>query len=242
MPTMNTPSPTPPSHEPAPTGPATPPEVEFDTRPSWVPIRRLGSGDRQTVQSHLLQLDGHSRYFRFGYAATDEQVERYAEKLDFEHDELFGIFDRRLRLVAMAHLAYIDQPNADAERAAEFGVSVLAGGRRQGLGTRLYEHAVLHARNRHIDSLLIHALSENTPMLRIARQAGATVVRDHGEAQGLLKLPPQTLASKVEQLVEEGVAALDYRIKQHVNRVDQLLQGVAEVRAGVAGTGKAGTE
>jgi RimJ/RimL family protein N-acetyltransferase len=218
---MNTNQPSPKSL-PAKAAPARAPAHGGEDRPPWVPIRRLGDDDRATVLDHLQHLDQRARYLRFGYAATDEQIARYTAHLDFSHDELFGIFDRKLRLLATAHLAYIDQATAGEQRVAEFGVSVAAAARRHGYGARLYEHAVLHARNRNIDSLLIHALSENTAMLKIARNAGATVVRDHGEAQALLRLPPQTLASNVEQMVEDGVAAIDYRLKKQSHRVDQL--------------------
>ena len=81
---------------------------------------------------------------------------------------------------------------------------------------------MLHARNRGVQTLLIHALSENTPMLRIARNAGAEVVREGGESQALLRLPADTLASQVEQMVETGAAEWDYRLKQQARRMDAL--------------------
>ena len=31
---------------------------------------------------------------------------QYVQQIDFDRDEVFGIFNRRLRLLAMAHLAY----------------------------------------------------------------------------------------------------------------------------------------
>ena len=49
---------------------------------------------------------------------------RYVERLDFNRDEVLGIFDRRLRLLAMAHLAYARDECGDASSCAEFGVSV----------------------------------------------------------------------------------------------------------------------
>ncbi len=61
---------------------------------------------RPLVLHHLLQLDEADRFLRFGYLANDEQVSRYVEKLDFTRDEVFGIFNRRLELIAMAHLGY----------------------------------------------------------------------------------------------------------------------------------------
>ena len=168
----------------------------------WVPIRSLSERHRPRVLTHLLSLEPHDRYLRFGYAANDAQIGRYVDLLDFHRDEVFGIFNRRLELIAMAHLAYLpDTPNEAPM--AEFGVSVIGKARGRGYGARLFDHAVLHARNRHIDTLLIHALSENTAMLRIARNAGASLIRDGGESEARLKLPSETVGSHFEELLED---------------------------------------
>lgn len=193
---------------------------------AWIPIRSLVEADRPAVQEHLLALDERDRYLRFGHLATDEQVRRYVDGIDFARDEVFGVFNRRLQLVAMAHLAYGSAP-AGAEAGAEFGVSVASHLRGRRLGERLFAHAELHARNRGVHTLVVHALSENAPMLRIARQAGATVERHGAESQALVHLPPDNLASHVEALVGEGAAGLDYRIKREVRRVDRLLASLA---------------
>ena len=70
--------------------------------PSLVPIRSLSPRHRDRIIKHLLKLDARDRYLRFGYAANDEQVRRYVEQLDFERDDIFGIFNRRLELISMA--------------------------------------------------------------------------------------------------------------------------------------------
>ena len=41
---------------------------------------------------HLVALPVQDRYLRFGYAATDEQIGRYVAGLNFERDEIFGVF------------------------------------------------------------------------------------------------------------------------------------------------------
>jgi hypothetical protein len=87
-----------------------------------VPIRSIGPRERERIARHLLALTPHDRYLRFGYAAADEQVQRYVDSLDFERDELFGIYNRRLELIAMAHLAFA--PGDQHSDCAEFGVSV----------------------------------------------------------------------------------------------------------------------
>jgi RimJ/RimL family protein N-acetyltransferase len=187
---------------------------------SWVPIRSLAPRHRERILAHLQQLDERDRYLRFGYIASNEQLQHYVESLDFDRDEVFGIFDRRLRLIALAHLAYEPRsPAADGKAPpAEFGVSVLASARGRGFGTRLFEHAMLHARNRGIDTLFIHALSENAAMLGLARKAGAQLHRDGSESQAVLKLPPETFASHVDELIGNSVAELDYRFKVQTKR------------------------
>ena len=77
----------------------------------FLPVRTLRARHRPAILSHLLALPEPDRYLRFGYLASDAQVRTYAEHLDFKRDEVFGIFNRRLELVAMAHLAYGADPD-----------------------------------------------------------------------------------------------------------------------------------
>jgi RimJ/RimL family protein N-acetyltransferase len=207
---------------------------------NWVPIRSLAPRHRARILDHLLALPEQDRYLRFGHAASDQQIAHYVDLLDFERDEVFGIFNRRLEIVAMAHLAYLG-PEGQS-RAAEFGVSVSARQRGRGLGGRLFDRAVLHARNRQIDTLIIHALSENTAMLRIARSAGALIERDGPESQAVLKLPPENLASHMEAMLERHAAEFDYGWKRQARRVDRLLEMIADVREGVGGTREVGSQ
>ena len=165
---------------------------------AWVPIRSLSERHRPRILAHLLALDMNDRYLRFGYAAADDQIRRYAERIAFERDEIFGVFNRRLDLIALAHLAYDPSVDVEPQRpsAAEFGVSVNVHGRGRGLGARLFDHAVLRARNRGVDTIVIHALSENAAMLRIVRNAGATIERTGVDAEAHLSLPPENFASQ----------------------------------------------
>jgi len=172
-----------------------------------VPIRSIGPGQRDRILAHLLALEPHDRYLRFGYAANDEQITRYVDQLNFERDELFGIFNRRLDLIAMAHLAFSVDPQYTS--CAEFGVSVAKSARGRGYGSRLFERAVMHARNEGVTQLFIHALSENTAMLKIARHAGAIIERDGSESEAHLRLPPADFDSRVTELVNQQVALTD---------------------------------
>ena len=205
-----------------------------------VPIRSLGAAHRQRIANHLLALEEHDRYLRFGYAASDEQIERYVEGLDFERDDIFGIFNRKLELIAMAHLAFLTG-EAGAPAGAEFGVSVLSHARGRGYGARLFDRAVVHARNEGVELMFIHALSENTAMIRIARNAGATLERAGSETDAYLRLPPATLDTRVSELLDEQMAQADYRLKRQAKSLLDLLRQLQEIRRGaVDALGKSG--
>lgn len=195
-----------------------------------VPIRSLGVAHRVRIVRHLQALDEHDRYLRFGFRATNEQIERYVANLNFERDEIFGIYNRRLDLIAMAHLAFGADHALNA--CAEFGVSVLKSARGRGYGGRLFERAAMHARNEGVSRLFIHALSENTAMLKIARNAGATLERDGAESEAHLILPPATLDSRLTELVDENLAQADYRIKVQVKQFRDVLSRLQALRRG----------
>lgn len=196
-----------------------------------VPIRSLGPSHRDRIAHHLLALEPRDRYLRFGYAASDAQVQHYVGHLDFERDEIFGIYNRNLALIAVAHLAR--SPDPACEACAEFGVSVLQQARGRGYGARLFERAVMHARNENVNLLFIHALSENTAMLKIARNAGAVVERDGSESDAYLKLPPADLDSRMTEIVEEQFAQTDYRLKVQAKQFWDFLATLQEIRRGV---------
>lgn len=196
-----------------------------------VPIRSIGPGQVERIEAHLLALEPHDRYLRFGYAANDEQISRYVAQLNFDRDELFGIFNRKLELIAMAHLAFSLDPKYTS--CAEFGVSVAKSARGRGYGSRLFERAVMHARNEGVSMLFIHALSENTAMLKIARRAGAVIERDGSESEAHLRLPPADFDSRVTELVNEQVAITDYHFKAQAKQFWGLLSVLQDIRRGV---------
>lgn len=209
-----------------------PPGEGPSPRAPWVAvIRRLGARHRGRIARHLQALDERDRYLRFGYVATDAQIQTYVDGLDFERDAIFGIYNRRLELVAMAHLAYSVDRNFDA--CAEFGVSVLPSVRGHGYGSKLFARAMRHARNEGVHLMFIHALSENAAMINIARKAGATVERDGSEARAYLRLPPATFDSRMGEMLEEQLAQTDYRLKVQAKQFWDFISGLQEVRRGV---------
>lgn len=180
----------------------------------WIPIRTLGARHRKQVSAHLLALDEDDRQRRFGHTVSDERLRAYAAKLDFEQDQVFGTFDRRLRLVALGQVAQTSSPATGGSAGhGELGLSVLASARGRGLGTRLFEHAVVHARNRGVHTLHIQLARNNTPMLAIVQRAGARIETVGNEALAVLPLAGETLGSQIGEMLGERAAALDFRLK-----------------------------
>ncbi|RMW99342.1 GNAT family N-acetyltransferase [Allofranklinella schreckenbergeri] len=234
MPEVKTPTPTTNSSAPASAKQAAAPAPAQTTpaatlkekpQPLHIPIRSLGPVHRPQILEHLLNLSDRDRYLRFGYPASNTQVERYVENLDFQRDEIYGIHNRKLELIAMAHLAF-DPPAEGKPRAAEFGVSVSGAYRGRHLGKRLYDRAMMHARNEGAEIMYIHALSENAPMLKIARNAGAVVQREGGESEAYLRLPPANLNSRLTEVFEDQFGEMDYRMKVQAYQFQAFLDGL----------------
>ena len=68
----------------------------------WVPVRILSPKHRPRISAHLKSLAPQDRYLRFGYPATDEQIENYVNKLNFARDDIYGVFNRRLEIVSLS--------------------------------------------------------------------------------------------------------------------------------------------
>jgi GNAT superfamily N-acetyltransferase len=196
-----------------------------------IPIAPLSEEHLPQILAHLLDLSEHDRYLRFGYTATDAHIQRYVEALNFERDEIYGIFNTELEIIAMAHLALMKDPGRDYS--SEFGVSVAAHARGRGYGARLFERAVIHARNEKVYQMYIHALSENAPMIRIARKGGAKIERDGSETEAFLRLPKRDLDSRVTEFVADQYAKTNYSIKEDAKRFWNFLAKVQEIRQGV---------
>ena len=190
----------------------------------WVPIRTLGSRHRTRVRDHLLALNEDDRLRRFGHIASDDRIRHYAEQMDFDADEIFGIFDRRLQLVAMVHLAF-GAPGELPAATAEFGISVLPRARQRGMGALLFEHAVTLARNRGVQTMIIHMARDNNAMLAIVRRAGAGLSFDGADAVATLPLAADTLGSQIQEMLDHQSAEFDYGLKLQLLRLDALRPG-----------------
>jgi RimJ/RimL family protein N-acetyltransferase len=196
-----------------------------------IPIVSLDERHQARILTHLLELDREDRMLRFGYPATDEQVARYVKGMNFKRDHIYAVFNSALRIIALAHLS-IERPK-DGQARAEFGVSVRKASRGMGLGNRLFERAMTHARHEEVSIFYIHALSENMPMLAIAKHHGATLERDGSETDAYLRLPPPNIENDLQDWVSDQYGRMDYSVKREVKQFVDAVAHVQEIRNAV---------
>ncbi|WDZ95628.1 GNAT family N-acetyltransferase [Herbaspirillum sp. WKF16] len=207
-------------------------------------VKELSERARRHLMRHFLALEDKDRLLRFGSKLSDEMVARYVEHIDFARDTVFGVYDRRLRLLGVGHLAFAPRESSRVSGAtikpvvAEFGVSVSAAARGLGVGTKLFMRASMRCRNADVDTLYMHCLSSNKVMMHIASKAGMEIHRDYGEADAYLKIKPANSATVFQEAMEEQVAMLDYIVKANFKAL--LKWGARVTGIGAKGNGKDG--
>ncbi len=195
-------------------------------------IKELSEQDRPFMLNHFLGLSPADRRLRFGAALPDEAVTKYVNAIDFDRDTIFGVYESTFNLVGVGHLAFPlpeNLPPSDdvqPNRVAEFGVSVSAPMRRKNVGTKLFDRAAIHCRNKHINTLYIHCLASNRPMICIAEKAGMEIHKDHGEVDGYLKLPHPDTDSIRQESAEERAAILDYALNGKMKEAVKWLKRI----------------
>jgi GNAT superfamily N-acetyltransferase len=180
-------------------------------------VKQLGERDRRRMLKHFMALDDSDRLLRFGTVLPDEQVQAYVNSIDFARDMVFGVYNNGFKLVAVGHLGFAPKEQrgavTDKETVAEFGVSVSASARGQGIGSKLFERAAIHCRNSDVDTLYMQCLSSNQTMMHIAKKAGMEIKRKYGEADAHLRLLPPSPGTVLQEAIEEQFATIDYTLK-----------------------------
>ena len=195
-------------------------------------VKELSPRARRHLLRHFLALEEKDRLLRFGSKLSDELVTRYVENIDFSRDTIFGVYDRKMRLLGVGHLAFAPREASPVSgatlkaRVAEFGVSVAAAARGMGVGTKLFVRAAIRCRNADVDTLYMHCLSSNKVMMHIAKKAGMEIHRDYGEADAYLKLQPANPVTLFQEAMEEQAAMLDYIIKANMRALFKWISRV----------------
>ncbi len=173
-------------------------------------IRKLSHLELSKYTDHLLRLPKEDRFLRFGYQISDEGIRKYVDAQYRIKQVVFGAFNEKLEVVAAIEIIFDTSKYVPVNDVAEIGLSVDPEYRGQGIGSELFQRALLIARNRSVNQLVSHCLTQNRWMMRIAKKYGMSVVRDSGEAQGTVELEAPDVVTLLGEVIGDGIALWDY--------------------------------
>jgi GNAT superfamily N-acetyltransferase len=173
-------------------------------------IRKLSHLELSKYTDHLIRLAPEDRYLRFGYAITDDGITKYVDSQYRIKQVVLGAFDEDLNVVAAIEIVFDTSKYVAVNEVAEIGLSVEPAFRAQGIGSDLFQKALLITRNRSVVQLVSHCLTRNRWMMRIARKYGMTVVSDSGDTQGTLELEAPDVITLMGEVLGDGIALWDY--------------------------------
>lgn len=167
-------------------------------------IRELYEAERADLLALLLGLDETDRYRRFGRGMADTAVADYVDRIDWQDGLVLGAFDAHARLVGVLELG--DLPNGSCEIAVVVARSL----RGRGVGKALMDRALLKAKVRGRERVMLLCQVDNEPMRRLARSAGLAATRGDGEIEGRLELPGAALSDLTEDLARDAIGNAAY--------------------------------
>jgi GNAT superfamily N-acetyltransferase len=152
--------------------------------------------DRFALEAHFAALGTEDLCNRFCYPVKPEAMAKYLDQWSAAGIPSYGIFNPDRALIAVGQLA-------QSEKELEVGLSVLPTYRRKGLALALLYRSASYARARGLKALIIHCLTDNIPMLSLARRIGMTIEISNGEADGHLTLRAATAIDFWRQIADD---------------------------------------
>jgi len=174
--------------------------------------RRLLPYEYDKYHHHLTRLDNDSKRLRFGITVSNEFIRTFCESVKNAPDEhvLFGIEDRHLNLIAVAHVALDEQAND-----IELAFSVLKRHQRQGLGNALFKRVLQWCRvNNKLKGRII-CLPSNLAIKHLCTKWGLEVVTDAVDSHVDISLPQADFNTHVSEIQDAGTAVINY----YANRI-----------------------
>lgn len=159
---------------------------------------RLFDDSAPQIVEHILGLDSHDLYLRFGYNITPDQAGRYVKK-SFETvntrqraDFWFGI---KLgdELVATLHVSTVDDT-------AEFAFTTATAHRGRKLGQLLFARGYQLVTEYSITRIYMVCLTQNQAMRHIAKKFGLAVMTQGTESEGSVNIQYPVSLRQVDKI------------------------------------------
>ena len=167
-------------------------------------VYRLLPADYGRYRTHLLALDDHSKFLRFGYQIKDEMINLLCDKFEANPGthKIFVIENDDLDVVGVGHISLESQE-------VELAFSVLKEYQGLGMGSSLMKRCVEWCQNRSIKTGCMVCLSSNKAVRSMARKHGI-LVDDHGETMADIRIPDPDAVSVINEVVDSNLSRFDH--------------------------------
>jgi RimJ/RimL family protein N-acetyltransferase len=176
-------------------------------------IRKLSPLELYRYSDHLLRLNSDDRYLRFGSQVDDSAIIRHVNSKSKDKKIILAAFDDNLNVIAACEVAFLLNKNSIFADTAEIGLSVESSHRNKGLGTDLFERALIVARNRRVKVFTSYCLTRNGFMMRIAKAHGMKIITEYGSSEASLELELYDATTVFAEMLGEGMAIADATTK-----------------------------
>jgi len=177
-----------------------------------IPRKIIYESDKGKLFDHfLVDIVGHDRYLRFGYNASNSNIENYLESSlkKFGQNNMWFVVEKDGQFVGTVHVSLL--PNDTAE----MGFTVSPDYRDQGLGQDLFIRGATWAMMKGTKTLYTQCLSENQVMQHIAKKNGMTVVTIEGtEKEATIKATKGTIKAFYDDNFFDNLAFVDRAIEK----------------------------
>ena len=180
-----------------------------------IPRKIMYESDEGKLYYHFLNdIVGHDRYLRFGYAASDDNINDYLEKAfdEFGFKNMWFIVEKDNKVIGSVHVSFCPLTK-DGNYTAEMGFTVSPEHRGEGIGQELFIRGSTWAMMRGAKTLYTQCLSENKIMQHIAKKNGMTVVTiSQGEKEATIQATKSKMQSYFDDKFFDNLAFVDQAI------------------------------
>jgi GNAT superfamily N-acetyltransferase len=147
-------------------------------------MHQLTKIELDLYEAHLLRLDSAARHLRFKGHVHDAVIHQYVENIrESEVDEAIFAEMSSTDVIGAVHISIY--PNTDM---AELSVSVESEHRGNGLGEKLFERAILWAKNRGATKITAECFTHNRAMMCLARKHEMKLEMEGSDTTGILNI------------------------------------------------------
>jgi GNAT superfamily N-acetyltransferase len=177
-------------------------------KPNMSNIHYCANSELVSYAAHLKQLSTEDRATRFGYSASNHNIDQLIlDMLYHPEDHHLFVAQRNGTALGFTHLAKCDA-------GWELAVSVQGDQQGQGIGNNLMTYAIDWARTHGVESVFMHCIRDNTRIQHLATKHGLQVIERSGpDITAQVSLPPPTTTDYTVDFVREQQALMDQMLE-----------------------------